>query len=72
MHRRPSVLLTISLSHRSPEFLRELGFPTQEKEKCVEISLWQVVKMYLPLTWGAVGRDLGSSEGEVWALLLVT
>lgn len=36
-----------------------------------KFHLWQVVKMCLPFTWGPAGKDLGSSEGGVWALLLI-
>lgn len=66
---RPSILLIIPTSHRNPEFLRALSFPTQEKKKGGENQFVASGKNMASSHLGAVGRDLDSSVG--WGLGLV-
>lgn len=66
---RSSILLTIPTSHRSPEFLRVLSFPTQETKKGGENQFVASGKNMASSRLGAVGRDLDSSVG--WGLGLV-
>lgn len=37
-----------------------------------KISLWQVVKIWLPVTWGLLRETFRVVVGGVWVLLLVT